>query len=59
MATRAGKNDPAIHPYLPKLRHVQKRADAHGCVPILLYVYGLRDTTKTQGRRLLRILLLW
>ena len=59
IATEAGKNDPAIHPYLPELRHIQKRADADRRVPVLLCVYGLRHAAQTQGGRLLRILFLW
>ena len=44
---------------MPKLRLRVDRADADGRLPILLRLQALRHPLEAEGRRLLRVLLLW
>src|SRR5574340_1076494 len=44
---------------LPSLWPCGNGNHAHGCLPVVLRMQGLRDAVETQGRRLLCVLLLW
>jgi hypothetical protein len=49
--------DPAIHDHVPVLRAPIHRDHAHGCLPVHLRLPRLRAPDETEGRRLLRLLL--
>jgi hypothetical protein len=56
---RKVRHDTRIHDHLPALRDRQVGIDASRRLPIFLRVHRLWHQAQTQGRRLLRFLLLW